>query len=175
MTTVRRFSCDDLFVAGNVNLDHFTENFYLPFYLEYLAKWPEYCSTMESPNGKVMGYVYGKVEGISESYPWHGHVTAVTVAPEFRRLGLARELMGLLENVSDLRHRAYFVDLFVRQSNEVAFRMYKQFGYDVYRRVIGYYSGPSQEDAFDMRKSLTRDKDKVTMRPVSPILASQLE
>lgn len=69
---------------------------------------------MESPNGKVMGYVYGKVEGLGPKYPWHGHVTAVTVAPEFRRLGLARALMGLLERVSDKTHHAYFVDLFVR-------------------------------------------------------------
>jgi N-terminal acetyltransferase B complex catalytic subunit len=29
-----------------------------------------------------MGYILGKVEGVRES--WHGHVTAVTVAPGFR-------------------------------------------------------------------------------------------
>ena len=111
MTTVRRFTTDDLFNGGNVNLDHYTENFYLPFYLEYLAKWPEYCSTQESPSGKVIGYVFGKVEGLGERYPWHGHVTAVTVAPEFRRLGMAHALMDLLERVSDEIHAAYFVDL----------------------------------------------------------------
>ncbi len=42
--------------------------------------------------------VMGKAEGLGED--WHGHVTAVTVAPEFRRLGLARKLMDYLENVS---------------------------------------------------------------------------
>jgi len=41
----------------------------------------------------------GKVEGQGEQ--WHGHVTAVTVAPEFRRLGLARQLMNILEKVSE--------------------------------------------------------------------------
>ena len=35
----------------------------------------------------------------------------------------------------------YFVDLFVRVSNDVAISMYKSFGYSVYRRVLGYYSG----------------------------------
>lgn len=41
----------------------------------------------------------GKAEGLGEN--WHGHVTAVTVAPEFRRLGLAKKLMDYLENVSE--------------------------------------------------------------------------
>ena len=66
--------------------------------------------------------VFGKVEGSGEL--WHGHVTAVTVAPPYRRLRLAEQLMGLLEAVTDRQHRAYFVDLFVRVSNAVAIAMY---------------------------------------------------
>ena len=54
----------------------------LPFYLQYLAKWPEYCLVAEGPGRQCMGYVLGKAEGVGEG--WHGHVTAVTVAPEFR-------------------------------------------------------------------------------------------
>ena len=42
------------------------------------------------------------------------------------------------------------MDLFVRVSNDVAIDMYKKFGYVVYRRVIGYYSGLDEEDAFGM-------------------------
>ena len=43
--------------------------------------------------------VMGKAEGSGEN--WHGHVTALTVAPEFRRLGLAAKLMHILEDISD--------------------------------------------------------------------------
>lgn len=43
MTTLRRFTCNDLFTFNNVNLDVLTETYNLPFYLSYLAKWPEYC------------------------------------------------------------------------------------------------------------------------------------
>lgn len=43
--------------------------------------------------------VMGKVEGQGES--WHGHVTAVTVAPDYRRQQLAKKLMNLLEDFSD--------------------------------------------------------------------------
>lgn len=41
----------------------------------------------------------GKAEGIGEN--WHGHVTALTVSPDFRRLGLAATLMKFLEEVSE--------------------------------------------------------------------------
>ena len=41
----------------------------------------------------------GKAEGGGEK--WHGHVTALTVAPEFRRLGLAGTLMNNLEQISE--------------------------------------------------------------------------
>lgn len=43
--------------------------------------------------------VLGKVEGVGEN--WHGHVTAVTVAPAYRRQRLADKLMALLENVTE--------------------------------------------------------------------------
>ena len=39
---------------------------------------------------------------------WHGHVTALTVQPTYRRLGLARKLMNLLEEVSE-RKNTWFV------------------------------------------------------------------
>jgi len=101
------------------------------------------------------------------------------------------------------RDNGYFVDLFVRVSNkvtngcrsfsfdmvffffflvrvQVAIDMYTKFGYVVYRRVLGYYSG--EEDAFgnlvivclcffeiarqDMRKALARDPQKKSMIPL---------
>lgn len=43
MTSLRRFTCEDLFTFNSVNLDVLTETYNLPFYLLYLAKWPEYC------------------------------------------------------------------------------------------------------------------------------------
>ena len=43
--------------------------------------------------------VMGKAEGHGDN--WHGHVTALTVGPEYRRLGLAATLMNILEDVSE--------------------------------------------------------------------------
>ena len=45
----------------------------------------------------------GKVEGDKQDDKkknWHGHVTAVTVAPIARRQGIARYLMDYLEQVT---------------------------------------------------------------------------
>lgn len=86
----------------------------------------------------------GKAEGNYTS--WHGHVTALTVAPQYRRLGLAKQMMDELERVTDRVYRGYFVDLFVRVSNEIAIGMYEKLGYSVYRRVVEYYSGGGEGD-----------------------------
>lgn len=42
----------------------------------------------------------GKAEGNGEN--WHGHVTAVSVAPEYRRQGIANKLMAGLEAMSEV-------------------------------------------------------------------------
>ena len=166
MTTLRAFSAFDLLRFNNVNLDPLTETYTIGFYLQYLAKWPDLCYTSEAPGGRAMGYILGKSESFRAPDSWHGHVTAVTVPPEYRRLGMATQLMGMLEAASE-RVDGFFVDLFVRQSNALAIDMYKKFGYSVYRQVIGYYSG--EEDAFDMRKALPRDKDKQSIIPLNPL------
>ena len=119
-----------------------------------------------------MGYILGKAEGNKEL--WHGHVTAVTVSCEFRRLGVAKNLMAFLEEASTRQYNAYFVDLFVRVSNKLAQLMYRNLGYIVYRQVLGYYSG--EEDAYDMRKALPRDAGGRSVVPLlNPITPDQLE
>lgn len=161
MTTVRPFKCSDLFAYNDVNVDALTETYGLAFYLQYLGTWPEYFSAATTADGQIMGYVMGKCEGEGEL--WHGHVSAVTVAPGYRRQGLAKRLMGELEEVTERAHDGYFVDLFVRESNALAIGMYEKFRYTVYRRVLNYYSG--EEDAFDMRKAMRRDAAKKSIVP----------
>uniref|UniRef100_H2ZXQ5 N-alpha-acetyltransferase 20 n=1 Tax=Latimeria chalumnae TaxID=7897 RepID=H2ZXQ5_LATCH len=210
MTTLRAFTCDDLFRFNNINLDPLTETYGIPFYLQYLAHWPEYFVVAEAPGGELMGYkfvhscslsyrvegkscdptsippvvelflfvVMGKAEGSVAREEWHGHVTALSVATEFRRLGLAAKLMELLEEISE-RKGGFFVDLFVRVSNQVAVSMYKQLGYSVYRTVIEYYSasnGEPDEDAYDMRKALSRDTEKKSIIPLPhPVRPEDIE
>jgi ribosomal protein S18 acetylase RimI-like enzyme len=41
-----------------------------------------------------------KVEGNTDN--WHGHVTCLSVAPEFRRQGVSKELMNVFEKISEM-------------------------------------------------------------------------
>lgn len=177
MTFYRPFTCFDLLKLNSVNLDPLTETYGLNFYLQYLSKWPEFFTVAETPSGETMAYIMGKVEG-RQPEDWHGHVTAVSVAPEYRRLGLAAQLMKKLEDESEQK-RGYFVDLFVRQSNQIAVGMYKQLGYSIYRTVLGYYSSPNgdrDEDAYDMRKALSRDVYRTSIVPLKdPVNPEDLE
>lgn len=98
-------------------------------------------------------------------------------------------MMDLLERISDEVYHGFFVDLYVRLSNDKAIDMYERLGYSVYRRVRQYYSGSAgpgnaeDEDAYgtygfriglpqsqlnsfpDMRKPLSRDVDKRSVQP----------
>lgn len=96
-------------------------------------------------------------------------------------------MMDELERVTNSVYHGYFVDLYVRVSNEIAIRMYEGMGYTVYRRVVEYYSaglGEIEEDAYggfpwgvggkeigwvvltgaDMRKPMKRDRKQRSVR-----------
>ena len=97
--------------------------YFQKFYFNYFTRWPQYNLIAESWDGRPIGYgiqcagrveplmytdcgvvnglvaVMGKSEG--EDKNWHGHVTVLTVAPSYRRLGIARQLMAYLERISD--------------------------------------------------------------------------
>ena len=76
----------------------------------------------------------------SEHYtPWHGHITVLTIAPAWRRLGHARRLTESLERVSDVND-AWFVDLYVRAGNKVAVSMYKGMGDVFFNPFLSYIS-----------------------------------
>ena len=100
----------------SMQMDYVTEPTGLFIMLSsYMSRWPELFTVAEAPDSSIMGYMLGKSEGVENL--WHGHVSAVTVAPMYRRLGLAKTLMDDLESTSSKVYNAYFVDLFVRASN----------------------------------------------------------
>jgi N-terminal acetyltransferase B complex catalytic subunit len=82
----------------------------------------------------------------------HAHLTAMSITPSFRSLGLARLFMDHLEVLAsngkdDIAKEqegegrkdcvdAWFTDLFVRCNNHRAVEMYEKLGYSVFRRVV---------------------------------------
>lgn len=71
---------------------------------------------------------YVKLLGADKYLPWHGHVTCLTVAPQYRKMGLAKTLTAHLDRACE-QENAWFMDLFVRVSNKTAINMYKGMGY----------------------------------------------
>ncbi|KAI9798082.1 MAG: hypothetical protein M1833_004979 [Piccolia ochrophora] len=175
MTAIRSFEPLDLFKFNLTNLDSLTETYDIGFYLSYIARWPSMFNVVEGQDGEIQAYLMGKTESSPEHYrhsehwlPWHAHITALTVAPQARRQGLARLLTENMERSGD-EYNAWFVDLFVRKSNKLAIDMYSKMGYSVFRRVLAYYSDDptgiaEEEDALDMRKPLSRDKKREHVR-----------
>ncbi|PFH54902.1 hypothetical protein XA68_12248 [Ophiocordyceps unilateralis] len=176
MATFRRFEHNDVNKFSRCNLDPLTETYDVGFYLHYFAKWPSLFYVCEDANGNILGYVMGKVESSPDAYkyskhylPWHAHITALTVAPEARRLGIGKILTELLEAAADAND-AWFMDLFVRRSNQKAIAFYECLGYSVFRVVRDYYGdhatdpNQSSEDALDMRKAMKRDTHKMHIR-----------
>jgi N-terminal acetyltransferase B complex catalytic subunit len=131
------------------------------FYLEYCALWPDYSCVVTNPNEtKIIAYgkpddlghitqrlranasleiiVMGKHEPPEPHPQHHGHVTALSISPPYRSLGLARKLMSFLEVRSGPEGwNTWFLDLFVRCNNHRAIDMYESLGYSIYRRVVG--------------------------------------
>lgn len=176
MSSYEPFEATDLLHLNNVNLDTLTENFPLDFYAEYLILWPTlFFKSIEHSSNIISGYMMGKTEGKGQD--WHTHITAVTVASDFRRISLASKLCNTLEEITNTSpHNVNFIDLFVKCNNQLAINLYEKLGYSVYRRVVGYYNGPKEpypndlkslnidKDAFDMRKGMARDKGQSTRK-----------
>ncbi|KAF7682526.1 N-terminal acetyltransferase B complex catalytic subunit naa20 [Astathelohania contejeani] len=152
----------DIFSLDLANLDAKTDNYTIAYYLYYLLNHGDECYKIQSHTKNtneyfinkdiIYGYLIGKYEYNEEYY--YGHVTALSIAPFYRRWGLGSALMGHLE-MEDLS--AVFIDLYVRVGNYSAIEFYKKRGYVIYRTITGYYTHPP-ENAYDMRKPLHKDR-----------------
>jgi ribosomal-protein-alanine N-acetyltransferase len=80
-----------------------------------------------------------------------GHVVALGVGPENRRLGHGRNLMYAVEK-GFLDRGISAVRLEVRTSNDAAQKLYFDLGYKIVRRMPRYYT--SGDDGYLMVKNL---------------------
>lgn len=79
-------------------------------------------------------------------------VLNVATHPEYRRLGLGREIMSKIITHS-VSCGAEYITLEVREGNAPAIALYASLGFSVVGRIKGYYKDPS-EDALVMKKEL---------------------
>jgi len=84
--------------------------------------------------GRVIGYAIGIIR-----FKSLGHVISIAVQREFRGRGIGKKL--LKELISRLfAMGAKRVRIEVRESNKVAINLYKEMGFVVKERIIGYYN-----------------------------------
>ncbi len=97
-------------------------------------------------DGEIVGYA-GVIVVAGE-----GEITNVAVLPEYRRRGIARCLVGTIEETARSLS-AELLHLEVRESNEAARSLYESLGFATVGCRRGYYSHP-REDAILMTKIL---------------------
>lgn len=99
------------------------------------------------PNG-IVGYVVGD---LTEGFPGSvGHIKDLAVHPDYRRRGIARELLTRALFLLD-QEGAVRAELEVRKSNDAARALYREFGFEPYSEREGYYA--DGEDAILMHRS----------------------
>ena len=82
------------------------------------------------------------------------HIATIAVHPEFRGLGIAKQLMVVIMD-SAKEEGMVSVTLEVRASNQAAQALYRQFGFEEVGRRIRYYQD-NQEDALIMTVMLEK-------------------
>ena len=96
----------------------------------------------DSVSGRVLGYAGLMVVA--------GYITNVAVFPEYRRQGIAAQILQVFLQFAAANHLA-FLTLEVRPSNAAAIALYQGFGFEEVGRLKNYYDLP-KEDALILTK-----------------------
>ncbi len=79
-------------------------------------------------------------------------MVSLAVIPEYRRIGVARALVTeAMDAVTKRGAKEFYLE--VRTTNDAGIELYKQLGFETYRRVQYYYHDGA--DAYVMSKKLT--------------------
>ncbi|DAA76340.1 TPA_exp: Uncharacterized protein A8136_1012 [Trichophyton benhamiae CBS 112371] len=150
------------------NITNLPENYFLKYYLYHALSWPQLSfvavvrdrsSKSKDPfapaaNPKVVGYVLAKMEEEPSDGLPHGHITSLSVMRTHRRLGIAERLMRMSQRAMAESHKAHYVSLHVRVSNNAALRLYRDtLGFEVEKIEPKYYA--DGENAYAMKMDLT--------------------
>ena len=101
----------------------------------------------QGADGTVLGYA-GLLVVLDE-----GYITNVAVRPEYRRQGIAADILKVFENFAR-GNRLAFLTLEVRASNTAARALYEKLGYVQAGARRNYYEHP-REDAVIMTREFT--------------------
>ncbi|MDK6028034.1 N-acetyltransferase [Ignisphaera sp. 4213-co] len=139
-----------------INIECLPEHYPLSFWLEHLSKYGDVFYVAEVDD-KIVGYVLTRVEE-GESL-FHigkkvkkGHIVSVAVRENYRRRGIATYLLSTVLSILVHLYEASEAYLEVRVSNVPAIKLYEKLGFEILRKIEGYYL--DGEDAYLMAKRL---------------------
>lgn len=160
------------------------ENYNNRWYHQHLTDWPDLAFVVVEKETGVIAYLLGKThespvdrktafsvggEGSSSlllratrRYENVGHVSSLAVLPEFRRQGLASQLLEAFHE--RVERKCQSASLHCRTSNEAAVRLYEASGYEVSYTIPNYYE--DGEDAYFMKKTFKPTTIFERLRPL---------
>jgi ribosomal-protein-alanine N-acetyltransferase len=150
MIEFRKLKLRDLSVIEEIERTSYPTPWSRSMFAGELAKPSSIClGAVDVERNELIGYL------IISRYVDAWHVMNIAVAPEYRRRGIARQLMERLFEVTarDAR-RGYTLE--VRISNEAAIRLYEGLGFRARGVRRGYYTD-NREDALIMWKDPVRE------------------
>ncbi|NHJ05269.1 MAG: GNAT family N-acetyltransferase [Candidatus Heimdallarchaeota archaeon] len=142
--TIRRFNPEtDIEAVQKINRNCLPENYPRFFFLDIYNKFPEGFNVAEMDNGEIVGYEMTRIEKGLSNYGFgidkKGHIISIAVLDEYRRLGIAKNLMISAANALRLREvKEVFLE--VRESNHAAISLYQRLGYQSFKISKQYYT-----------------------------------
>jgi ribosomal-protein-alanine N-acetyltransferase len=113
--------------------------------LSFQSAWPPNAFQNELRDNKLAHYFVGRLDGAIVAYGgiWvileDSHVTTIAVHPDQRGKRLGEEmLVHLLDEA--IERGASWITLEVRETNDVAQKLYRKYGFTVVSTRRGYYS-----------------------------------
>jgi len=113
--------------------------------LSFASSWPQNAFASEIRDNRLAHYFVGRMDGRIVAYGgiWvileDSHVTTIAVHPDYRGKKLGEELLIHLLHEA-IATGASWITLEVRESNEVAQKLYRKYGFTVVSTRRGYYS-----------------------------------
>ncbi len=139
---IRKAETTDISQILRINLETLPENYPEYFFREILDRYSEAFFVVEI-EGKVIGYIMCRMEGGISNFGlrWarRGHIVSVAILDEYRRQGLASELVAQSMNALETVYKAKEVILEVRVTNYAAIQLYEKYGFQRIRNLRSYY------------------------------------
>lgn len=141
--SLRQFNTDDLESVIEINKICLPENYASFFFMDTHRSCPTAFIVAEV-GSLVVGYIMCRIEhGFSDikrlRFIRKGHIISVAVLPDYRRTGIASELVKqALEALREVKADECYLE--VRTTNETALKLYEKLGFSLARSVPHYYA-----------------------------------